>query len=251
MKIVKLIIGMLILYGSGTEYISASKQLSTYFDPGIIIGCLIVLLLSGWLIGSGLSNNKFEIRSFQFVKYFLLSVLGFIAFAFFALLNFKPDTEIIKVNGLNVNIAEFMDGSRNIIPDETERRTYCTCVVNKLAGNANVRDNFSAELQNGSIDKIMISIKSDPDFYKLKLNECMSSVKNLHWTDTFEKSARKSLYEQVKNSELSKTNNIDIYCDCLIEEYKKLPVSEITDPEFYQSQNSIYIDSLCNLKSKN
>jgi hypothetical protein len=232
MKTVKLIIGVLILYGTGAEYINAGKQLSTYFDPSIIIVCLIMILLSGWLIGSCLSRNKFEIRSFQSVKYFLLCFLGFFAFAFFALFNFKLEPEIIKVNGFNINISEFMNGSRNIIPDETERRTYCTCVVDKLTGDANVRSNFSTELQNGRIDKIMMALKSDPDFYKLKLNECMSSVKNLHWTDTFEKSARKSLYEQVKNSELSKTNNIDTYCDCLIQEYKKLPVSEITDPEF-------------------
>ena len=120
MKTVKLIIAALILYGAGAEYIYAGKELSTFLSPGIIIGCLIMISLSGWLIGSGLSKDKLEIRSFQFVKYFLLSLLGFFAFAFITLIGFKSEPEIIIANGVKVNISEFMNGSKNIIPDEAE-----------------------------------------------------------------------------------------------------------------------------------
>lgn len=250
MKSFKIIVGILILYGAGKEYVSASKQLSTFLSPPVIVGCLVMILVVGWLFGSSLSQTQFEIRSFQFTKYIFLSLLGFLLFAFFGLITFKYEPEIITANGIKVNIAEFMNGSKNIIPDENERRDYCTCVVNKLTGDSKIVTNFSAELLNGKIDKIITFLNSSPDFYELKLNECMSSVKNFHWTETVEKSARENIYKQVKNSELSKTNNIDMYCDCLILEYKKLPLSEISNVEFYQSQNGLRIDSLCILKSK-
>ena len=123
-------------------------------------------------------------------------------------------------------------------------------MVNKLTKDSKIATNLSAELLNGKIDKIITVLNSSPDFYELKLNECMSSVKNLDWTETAEKSARENICNQAKNSELSKTNNINRYCDCLILVYKKLPLSEISNAEFYQSQNGLRVDSLCILKSK-
>jgi hypothetical protein len=136
------------------------------------------------------------------------------------------------------------------MPDEKERRQYCECVVNKLTRSPRVATRFSAEFRNGDIDKIIESVKGDPEFAHLNMNECMSSVIHFQWTETFEKSTRESLYQQVKNTELPKTNNIDIYCDCLVEEYKKLPLNEITSPEFPESSNFNRIDSMCNMKSK-
>ena len=250
MKTVKIILGILILYGSGKEYISASNQLSGYLSPPILIGCLIMISFSAWLIGSGLSKDKFEIRSARFLKYIFISAAGFLLFAFMGLKSFKPEPEIITANGVKVNIGEFMNGSKNIIPDENERRVYCTCVVNKLTSDSKITSRFSAELLNGNIDRILITLNADPDFNTLNLGECMGSVKNFQWTEAFEKSARENLYEQAKNSDQAKTNNIDVYCDCLIDEYKKLPLSEISAPGFYESQNGIRIDSLCNIKSK-
>jgi hypothetical protein len=250
MKTFKIIFGILILYGAGTEYINASKQLASFLSPPIIIGCLVMIISSAWLIGSGLSQDKFQIRSAQFLKYFFIAAGAFIVFAFFASRSFKPEADIISANGVKVNIGPFMNGSRNIIPDEKERRNYCVCVVNRLTMNSKITTRFGAELENGDIDKIMLSVKDYPEFANFNINECMSSVKNFTWTETFEKSTRENLYQQLKNSDLAKTNNIDKYCDCLIQEYKKLPLNKITNPDFYQSLNFLRIDSLCNSKSK-
>jgi len=250
MKTFKIIFGILILYGAGTEYISASNQLSSYLSPGILIGCLVMIVFAAWLIGSGLSKEKFEIRSVQFLKYFFIAAGGFVVFAFFGLRSFKPEPDIITSNGVKVDIAAFMNGSRNIIPDQKERRQYCTCVVGKLTSDSKITSRFSAQLIKGDIDKIIAELSSSPDFYELEMNECMMPVKNFHWTETVEKSVRENIYNQVKNSELSKTNNIDTYCDCLMLEYKKLPLSQISNSDFYQSEIGLNIDSLCTLKSK-
>ncbi|HRI25001.1 MAG TPA: hypothetical protein PLZ45_10000 [Ferruginibacter sp.] len=51
MKYVKIIAGILLLLGAGSEYANAGKQLLTYFNPGILIACLGMILLAAWLIG--------------------------------------------------------------------------------------------------------------------------------------------------------------------------------------------------------
>lgn len=250
MKTFKIILGILLLYGAGTEYISASNQLSTFFSPGILMGCLIMILVSAWLMGSGISKQNFEIRSVEFLKYMIVAASGFVVFALAGLKSYKPEPDIITSNGVKVDISKFMNGSKNIIPDEKERRIYCTCVVDKLTKDSKITNRFSDQLMKGDIDKIITALNTTPDFYELKMNECMSSVKSFHWTEAVEKSLRENIYNQVKDTELSKTNNIDTYCDCLVTAYKKLALSQISDSEFYLSEVGLRIDSLCNTQSK-
>ncbi|WPR76265.1 hypothetical protein [Algoriphagus sp. NG3] len=85
MKIFKIIIGFLLLIGAGREFIDASRQLGSLFSPGIIIGILIMLVLSTWLIGSGFSAGKFKFKSFEFIKFFVISFMTFAIVALFSL----------------------------------------------------------------------------------------------------------------------------------------------------------------------
>jgi hypothetical protein len=249
MKYFKIIGGFLLLMGSSKEYVNASKELLSFFDPAIILICLLMLGLSAWLIGSGISKEKLPIRSWQFAKYYGITFVFFLIIAYLNLLTYKFEPDIVKVNGMDIDIAGFMNGTKNIIPDKDKRRNYCVCVVTKLAQDENIAENYADELVKGRIDKIVIELKSTPDFDRLGLNECAALIEDLDWTPEFEQGLRESLMPQLENSEVAKTNDVNKYCDCLIEEYKKLPVKEMSNPEFYSGKQKLEIDSVCKLKS--
>ncbi len=249
MKILKIIIGSFLLLGAGAEYVNASKQLLTFFDPGILCACLAMIFISSFLIASGFSKTKIEPRSWKFLLYCLLSFFIFLIIAFFNLITYKFDPNIIKTNGFEVDIAPFMNGSQKIIPDEKERREYCICVVTKLTRIDDITKEYVKELRNGDIDKILIDLKGTKYINELNLPECAGSIQNIKWTDAVEKGMRENIMSQIK-PEFTQTNNATNYCDCLIEEYKKLPLKEVVSTDFYKTSKNYEIDSICALKSK-
>jgi hypothetical protein len=85
----KIALGFLLLYAMGNEYINASRQLHTLLSPGIIIAVLMLLVLCAWLIGSGISKEKLQFKSLNFAKYYGLSFLCFLLFAFMSLMTYK------------------------------------------------------------------------------------------------------------------------------------------------------------------
>jgi|GEM_PF-6760884 len=101
MNKLKIILGFLLLYSIGNEYINASKDLKTFFSPEIIFATLMLLVFCAWLIGSGLSKEKLQFKSFQFAKYYGLCFIIFLLFAFMSLLAYKPKAPIVKVNRAN------------------------------------------------------------------------------------------------------------------------------------------------------
>ncbi len=249
MKYVKIIASILILFAISQEYINASKQLLSFLDPSVLFICLLSIGLSAWLMGSGISKEKLSIRSWQFAKYYGITSFLFLILAFISLMRYKFEPDIVKVNGIEIDIAEFMNGSKNIIPDKTERRNYCVCIVTKLAQNDAVAENYADELTRGKIDRIIIDLKSTPDFNKLNLYECAGPIENLEWTPEFEQGLRESLMPELEASDIAKTNDLNKYCDCLMNEYKKLPVKNMTDAKFYSSKQKQEIDSICKSKS--
>lgn len=250
MKIFKIILALLLTYGAGAEYISASKQLFSFFDPGIIVVVSLMLTLCAWLLGSGISGEKFTLKSWQFLKYFGLTFVMFILFAFMSMATFKFPAEIVNVNGIKVDIAEFMNGSKRIIPDEKQRRQYCICVVTKLTADKDLAEKYEAEFESGKFSNVINVIQNGADADKYQLQECAGSITDVQWTADFENGARRTIMKQLTDLQISATNDIRIYCDCLIDEYKKVPISELTSEDFPVSLNGIKIDSMCNLKSK-
>jgi len=250
MKIFKIILGLLLTYGAGKEYISASRQLFSFFDPGIIIAVLLMLLLSTWLIGSGISKEKLRILSWQYLKYFGATFVIFVLFAFIGMVTFKFEPEIVKVNGINVDIAEFMNGSKKIIPDDNQRRQYCVCVVTKLTADKDLAEKYQTEFESGKFSKVIMTVQSKPAAYKHDLQECMGSVSDIQWTPEFERGLRANLMKQLTYLQMSSTNDLNKYCDCLVDEYKKIQINELTSSDFPQSDNGIKIDSICSHKSK-
>ncbi len=250
MKIFKIIIGLLLTYGAGKEYINASRQLLSFFEPGVIIAISLMLLLCTWLIGSGISKEKLRINSWQYLKYLGATFVIFLLFAFIGMVTFKFEPEIVKINGISVDIAEFMNGSKKIISDENQRRKYCICVVTKLTADKAIAEEYQPEFESGKLSKVIMAIQSRPDAFKYDLQECMGSVSEIKWTPEFEKGLRSNIMKQLTDLQISSTNDINKYCDCIVDEYKKIPINILTSSGFPLSDNGIKIDSICNLKSK-
>jgi len=213
----KIIIGFLLLYSIAREYISASKQLFTFLNPTFIILCLLMLAFCAWLIGSGLSKEKLKIKSVQFAKYYGLSFLIFLLVAFISLITFRFEPDIIKVNGVDVDIAEFMNGTKKIIPDESQRRDYCICVVSKLTEDKDLVNKYKHDFEIGKFSKVIIDIQTGYSADNYYLNACLTSLTGLQWTPEFEKGMRASLKNQIRQLDISKTNDTTTYCDCLME----------------------------------
>lgn len=100
MKIAKTILGLFLLYGTASEYLSASRQFGSFINPGIIIITLAIIGVCTWLIGSGMSQQKLTIKSLPFLKYLCISVGLFIFFGIMSVPRYLPTKEIIEINGL-------------------------------------------------------------------------------------------------------------------------------------------------------
>lgn len=249
MKILKTILGILLTYGIGKEFVRVGKEYYNFFVPGIIICTLIFLLGCTWLIGSGISKNKLKFRSLIFVKYFAGTLSIFILFVFLCLTTFKYEPDIVKLNGINVNIAEFMHGSKNIFPDKTERREYCICVANKLTSDREFARKHKAEFESGDFANVINDLQISSSSNNLNLLECMNYVRKMNWTPEFEKGIRSKLMKQFLDNQLYFTNDTGKLCNCLIEQYKLVPMNELNSTEFMSSQKKMKIDSICYVNS--
>ena len=56
--------------------------------------------------------------------------------------------------------------------------------------------------------------------------------------------------KELSGSEFELTNDIDKYCDCLVDEYQKLPLNKVMKDEFFESKKAMRIDNKCTILSK-
>jgi len=228
LKTFKIIIGFLLLFGAGREYIDASRQLGSLFSPGIIIGILIMLILSTWLIGSGFSVRKFKFKSFDFVKFFIISFVTFTIVAIFSLGSKVVPSNFVEINGLKIPLGKCIDGNRRIIPDEKEREEYCRCFIEKITNEPELKSKYQKKLEDDKVNDVFKEIQSSSKFLELGIEDCMSSVK-MKWTDNIANSMKRNWEKELIGTEFESTNDIEKYCDCLVDEYRKFPLDKIME----------------------
>jgi hypothetical protein len=124
-----------------------------------------------------------------------------------------------------------------MVPDMKERKAYCTCLAEKLSNSQSVVDAYKKELEGGDMAKILSALLADPSYGTLELQSCLSGA-NVQWTDNVIDGMKKNCRTQLRNTDFETTNDIDKYCDCLADGYKKFPASEVA------------IDSACIQASK-
>lgn len=249
MRTFKIIIGFLLLYGAGKEYINASRQLGSLYDIGILIPISLFLFLCTWLIASGFSKRKLKFKSFEFLKFFIIS---FVAFAFFAILSLGSKvipSNFAEINGIKVPLGKCIDGNRRIIPDEKEREVYCRCFAEKVLNDSFLKSKYRNKLENDDFLKVIAEIQRSQIFLELGFENCMKSVK-MEWTDNLANSMKENWEKELIGTEFEQTNDIDKYCGCLIKEYRKYPLNKIMEDGFSGSKESIEVDEKCAKESE-
>jgi hypothetical protein len=248
LKTIKIIFGFLLLFGAGQAYAQASRDLGTFFSPGVIVGVLLMLFLSTWLIGSGFSVRKMKLKSFDSIKFFIISFITFTIIAIFNLGNRSKPSHIIDINGIKIPLGKCIDGNRKIIPNENERKEYCECFAEKILNNPKLKDEYQKDLENNKIDIVFNKIQSNPLFLELGIEECLNSIE-IKWSDNIQKSMIETWKKELKGSEFELTNNIDEYCNCMMSEYKNFPLTMIIEEGFSESTVAIEIDEKCTIKT--
>jgi len=238
-----------LLFGAGKEFIHASRELGSLNSPGIIIGSSLMIILSTWLIGSGFSVRKFKFKSFEFVKFFIISLVTFGIVAIFSLGAKVVPSDFVNIDGIKIPLGKCIDGNRRIIPDETERKKYCECFAEKIINNPELKEKYQTYLEDNRIDEIFKEIQTNSKHSKLTIEDCLSSIE-MKWTDNLANSMKVNWKKELKGTEFEQTNNLDEYCDCLINEYRKYPLSKIMEDGFNESNEAAKIDQKCSKQTK-
>jgi len=97
MKLVKIIVGFVIAFNAGREYILASITHQSFIGFTLFAPVLL-LLLGTWLIGSGFSVRKFKFKSFEFIKFLSMALAVFSLGAIFSI-----NAKNIKRSNNNLN----------------------------------------------------------------------------------------------------------------------------------------------------
>jgi len=250
MELIKILAALLLLLLTGNEYVKASKELGVILSPGICIACTIILVFSAWLLGSGLNHKeKFNIFSIRGTKYILTSFFIFvisIGISIFAS-DFPLEKEVI--NGIEIPLYKCIMGTKKLIDIEEDRKVYCHCLAEKVSADSIMRKRFGFELKNGDFYKLIKTMKEEEQILDSGIEDCFQAT-TVKWTDAVSAPLRKMMIEELKGTDFEKTHDLEKYCDCLIQEYKKRQIREIMSEEFINSDEAINLEYECGKKSK-
>lgn len=175
--------GIILLASMGMEYANASKQLHTYANSTLFL-IIPVILFCTWLIGGCFSKRKLRIKSFDYVRYFIMSLVIFLFAVFIGAIKSRMPSRFVKVNGIPVAIDMLDEGSKKLIPNAEKREEYCVCVAEKLANSEQVVSNYEGDLRIGRLDKVLKEIQKEEYFDSLNIASCVVDSE-LNWTDAF------------------------------------------------------------------
>lgn len=246
---IKIIFGFLLLLGTGREYINASRELASFYDPGIIIAIIPIFVLSTWLIGSGFNPIKFSFKSFDSIKYFIISLVVFLIVAFFSLLSHAKPNNFKLVNGISIPMNKCIDEGRTIISKEEDRLKYCLCLAKKITSDSFLKDKYIVDLQKGRLVKIFINLQKEEKFIVLGLEKCYSEIE-MKWTKNVINTMKANFKKELEGTDFEQTNDTEVYCNCLINEFQKHSLGKIIANEFQESELAISIENHCTEKSK-
>lgn len=231
MKAGKIILALLLLILIGKESIRAGYQIGSFTSPGIILGSLLILILIAWLFGSSISKDKLKLKSWNFLKYYLISFFAFLIVAFFNMGSYKAPKENVEYNGINISIGEFYTMTKRMYPNDEERKAYVLCVVSKLAYSEEIVKIYRTELETGKINKIFQELQGQAILEEIGLKDCIGDMV-INWSASTEKQFVRSMKDELYGTEFEETNDIEEYCNCIMKEFKKFPLSEVSSDEF-------------------
>ena len=137
-----------------------------------------------------------------------------------------------------------MDGNRRMIKNVNDRKEFCKCIFDKVLKDDALKLKYQEKLLKDMASDIFKELEKSPNYYELKLDDCMKAVK-MSWTDKIAKSTKERWKRELAGTEFSATNDVEKYCDCLEVEYRKYPLDRIMDEEFLESEVVEKINQAC------
>lgn len=244
MRLGKIILGILLLLGTGSEYINASEQMGNYFAPEILIFAVGVIIFSTWLIGSGLVKDEFKLLSAGTAAFFILSFLIFILAASFTLLTPDNPRTVEFVNNVEIPLDKCIRKNQNMIQDKEERKKYCQCLAEKLSFDTLLVQRFSDELTKGNMQNVILDLEKEGALFNLGIDNCFPA-KGIEWNDELEVSLKQSIKHRLTISGFEQTNDINKYCDCIFKEYKTHPLTTVLSADYQNSDAVFALEEYC------
>jgi|GEM_PF-6071057 hypothetical protein len=176
MNKLKIIGGLVIVLAIASEFANVLNQadMLTVIFLGIVV-VIPFIVIAAWLIGSGIYLFNLSFKSAELVKIFLLTFIPFLLLTYFFLAKNKLKKEIVTFNNININIGDCIEGTRNIIPDLSDRKITCSCLAEKIAYEEDRNPKYKDQLQAGKIDLIIESIKKDDIYFFEDLQTCFTN----------------------------------------------------------------------------
>lgn len=244
MKILKIILGFFLLYGVGMETGSVIREFGVFGHLDLLLYSILVFLFATWLIASGFSKTEFRIKSIESIKYLIISLAFFIFFVILGISKYKPKEFTLEYNNYSVPLGQFIESNKLLIPEFEQRKEFCICITKKLIDNDMVNNTYEKELKTGNIFTIVNDIRDNPMFATIDLTSCFNFIK-LEWTESMIESTRNQTKENLMSSYLSETNDIEKLCDCMVDNYIKIPGNELFKNFYIGSEKIDSINSIC------
>ena len=152
-------------------------------------------------------------------------------------------------NAANVPLDNCIKGNQQIIPEPTETKKYCNCLVEKLTSKERLRKQFGEDLKKGNINKVIEIVQGNASFAYLNIDDCLKTVQ-MAWTKGIADGMVKNWKRDLKAKNFDKTYNLNLYCNCLLNEYKNYSLNKVLEPTFSKSRIGNAIAENCKLKAK-
>lgn len=252
MKSAKILFAAFILLASLREAFYAYKQTGDKWFSIIIL--TISIILCGLLLRSAfkpkklvLQENRYKIYLWNFLK--IISIIGIIGFV----INIgSPQSyeHLITIKGLRIPLDNCIAGNIRMIKEIDKRKEYCECLAQKLTENDTIISDYKQLLSNGQFATIMKELKQQDRLISVGIENCFVQINSVEWTKQLKESIKIEYLNQLKESDFEMTNNIEEYCDCVIEKLIKFPANEVMSGEFSETEEWVKIDSTCQEESK-
>jgi hypothetical protein len=174
MNVVKVIIGIILIWALGAEYANATIQSGGgwTFLLFLPIALPIVFLIS-LLIGRGVAGFKFPPKSTLALKFFIGSTLLFFLIAAYSRATYKPTPENVVYNGIKIDIAECQYSNKELIPNAISRKEFCSCLAEKLANETDIHPEYKNALEAGKMISVVKAVQANDPVFLRSLGYCM------------------------------------------------------------------------------
>lgn len=247
------LLALVLILGAANGFSENLKENIVFdaFTWGVFTAHLTFLVIASWLLKKDYHKNSSSLQWIADLKYFVITILIFLTFLGAKLGPSMTQQYYTEINGMTIPLKKCIDGQEEFFPDFEERKKLCECMAENLSSSDKIKEEFQSELQRGRFDIIADGIKNNKELAnEVDLEICMTNITEVKWTDKLVEAAKRNILQDLKESELKETHDIEKFCDCIMDGFTKIPFKEVQNDSFANSSVADSIRTLCQEKTK-